>query len=250
MKIILQLFLIILCTSSFFAQGKENPYPKFIPYADEQNTSDNKLSNLDIKDLGKEQPARWLSVDPLADKYPSWSPYNYCLNNPLLFIDPNGDSVEVAYTSIPMVEALGYEPMYHTLLILTDEETGEVTTLEGMPEFRTLGIIGDIIQGQPNSSAWGNLVSDPTTVVQEISLENRETVSAPEAMSDAEFRNALISVASNYDNNVQYAPFPEFKTNTANSNSYTFSILNAVARFHVLTKNSPGWFINIFGAKK
>jgi hypothetical protein len=33
---------------------------------------------------------RWLSVDPLADKYPGWSPYNYCLNNPLIITDPSG----------------------------------------------------------------------------------------------------------------------------------------------------------------
>ena len=33
---------------------------------------------------------RWMSVDPLADKYPAWSPYNYVLNNPLVLIDPTG----------------------------------------------------------------------------------------------------------------------------------------------------------------
>jgi hypothetical protein len=32
----------------------------------------------------------WLSVDPLAEKFPSWSPYNYCLNNPLRLVDPDG----------------------------------------------------------------------------------------------------------------------------------------------------------------
>jgi len=33
---------------------------------------------------------RWLSVDPLAENYPSWSPYNYVLNNPVGMVDPDG----------------------------------------------------------------------------------------------------------------------------------------------------------------
>ena len=32
----------------------------------------------------------WLSVDPMSDKYPSLSPYNYCEFNPLKYIDPDG----------------------------------------------------------------------------------------------------------------------------------------------------------------
>ena len=37
--------------------------------------------------------ATWLSVDPLSDKYPHISPYAYCGNNPMKFVDPDGKKV-------------------------------------------------------------------------------------------------------------------------------------------------------------
>ena len=38
----------------------------------------------------------WLSVDPLADKHPSISPYNYCMWNPIKLVDPDGnDTVKI-----------------------------------------------------------------------------------------------------------------------------------------------------------
>ncbi|WP_041252042.1 RHS repeat-associated core domain-containing protein [Flavobacterium indicum] len=32
----------------------------------------------------------WLSTDPLAEKYPDFNPYNYCMQNPINLIDPDG----------------------------------------------------------------------------------------------------------------------------------------------------------------
>ena len=36
----------------------------------------------------------WLSVDPMADKYPGISPYNYCAWNPVKLVDPDGREID------------------------------------------------------------------------------------------------------------------------------------------------------------
>ncbi|HRF80305.1 MAG TPA: RHS repeat-associated core domain-containing protein [Flavobacteriales bacterium] len=36
---------------------------------------------------------RWLSIDPLASEYAPVSPYVFTLNNPIIFIDGNGEVV-------------------------------------------------------------------------------------------------------------------------------------------------------------
>lgn len=37
---------------------------------------------------------RFLTVDKLANKFPAWSPYNYALDNPLKYVDPDGNQIK------------------------------------------------------------------------------------------------------------------------------------------------------------
>ncbi len=55
----------------------------------------------------------WLSVDPMADKYPGISPYSYCAWNPVKLVDPDGN------------EAMDNDDWYK------NKETGAVLWQEG-----------------------------------------------------------------------------------------------------------------------
>ena len=46
--------------------------------------------------MDHELTAMWLSVDPMADKYPSISPYAYCMWNPVKLVDPDGEDCRIA----------------------------------------------------------------------------------------------------------------------------------------------------------
>ncbi|MCE7057732.1 RHS repeat-associated core domain-containing protein [Algoriphagus sp. AGSA1] len=74
---------------------------------------------------------RWGVVDPMADSYHAFSPYNYTLNNPIKYIDPNGMWVEGEngglFTDDPgdiskFFQAVG--DFFHNLLIPSQTEEG------------------------------------------------------------------------------------------------------------------------------
>ena len=46
--------------------------------------------------MDHELTTMWLSVDPMADKYPSISPYAYCAWNPVKLVDPDGREIDVS----------------------------------------------------------------------------------------------------------------------------------------------------------
>ena len=59
--------------------------------------------------LDHELMTMWLSVDPMADKYPSISPYAYCAWNPVKLVDPDGqDIVIVIWATTPNIDGVGH----------------------------------------------------------------------------------------------------------------------------------------------
>ncbi|WP_195351129.1 RHS repeat domain-containing protein [Bacteroides nordii] len=57
-----------------------------------------KMHGLDWHDFGaryqRNDVPSWIGVDPLCEKYYSISPYAYCMNNPIKYIDPTGMIIE------------------------------------------------------------------------------------------------------------------------------------------------------------
>ena len=51
---------------------------------------------------------RWFAVDPYADKYTEWSPYNFALDNPVKYVDEGGKYVvdpnfKIAYPKVSLI---------------------------------------------------------------------------------------------------------------------------------------------------
>ncbi len=61
----------------------------------------NPTASLNVYDFGARlyDPAlgRWLSQDPLAEKYYAHSPYLFCAGNPVRFVDPSGEKIVVRH---------------------------------------------------------------------------------------------------------------------------------------------------------
>ena len=97
----------------------QNTYLKYSPkppqtFTGKERDSETGFSYFGVRYYDSDLMTGWLSVDPMADKYPNISPYAYCAWNPVRLVDHEGEFPRLPYfirvaTSKNVYRAIGYK---------------------------------------------------------------------------------------------------------------------------------------------
>ncbi len=115
---------------------------------------------------------RWLSVDPLAEKFAQWSSYNYALDNPMIFFDPTGMVVVFANEDILAQHKAFYDQR---------DEKGDYINTEYIKLYNELDnsdVVYEVVDADLGGAdenevmKLGNFTTDGTNVTIELDMTN------------------------------------------------------------------------------
>ncbi len=66
---------------------------ELVPFTGKERDEETGYGYFGARYMDHELMTMWLSVDPMADKYPNISPYAYCAWNPIKLVDPDGEEI-------------------------------------------------------------------------------------------------------------------------------------------------------------
>jgi RHS repeat-associated protein len=135
---------------------------------------------------------RWISADPLSGKYGSVTPYNFCMNSPLVFIDVDGRDILLS----PSVT----EEAWLVFKSIVEKQFNGLVTLDKELVIRTAAKYGTTpVLKNPDES-----YSKVTWTINEEKLNNLATQQAGIDASPAKIEAAKANILSKLKGDVRY----------------------------------------------
>ena len=189
----------------------------------------------------------WLSVDPMASKYPSLSPYVYCADNPVRLVDPNGEdwfenelTGDVYYNreyrkgDEKSIEGKGWKWMGNNNMFEKSDNDAINTNLDKVSDVSCRqdgidGIANATFKGDNAESFMNNMGYEKRPLVQDVEVRS-VTQSFPDAMGPNSFSHTETS---------------EYAVKTL---SWTYAKNTSSSKYSVLSRKNVKDNINILSA--
>ncbi|SFC83059.1 RHS repeat-associated core domain-containing protein, partial [Xylanibacter ruminicola] len=155
----------------FGATYAESSAADFQPYKYNGKELD-KMHGLNTYDYGARQHdpilARWDRIDPLCEKYYGTSPYVYCVNNPVVLIDPDGRSTQVKILEDGTYQVIGGDinDKDRNIYVYTQDDDGNYTV-----RGESIGVSATMTSFyNSDKKKWENSIINPSDMSGEIFL--------------------------------------------------------------------------------
>ena len=148
---------------------------------------------------------RFTQTDPLGSKFPGWSPYNYALNNPLKYVDPDGKRPLTATEAQLLAKLImGFDQKYRHSRVANKAARGPFGGFDNYA-INNYYMDGMPLKQDPSLGQWlGMMIGrdvDPNTLTGELDLDGiKADATFFSRPKDKDYINQVIETSSSKKN--------------------------------------------------